>query len=650
MIALRDDHAATIRLGERIGAGGEGAVHAVVERPDQVAKIYVKPLPKEQVSKLEAMIGAGDESLRTVAAWPTRLLYSGTRPVGFTMPRLRAQHALHELFGPRTRQERFPNAHWRFLIHTSSNLARGFSVLHERGIVVGDVNSNNVVVGRDSTARFIDCDSFQFRVGEALYPCNVGVPDYQPPELQHADLSRVVRLPEHDLFGLAVIIFQLLFVGKHPFAGVLPPGVVGTGAIGANVAARRFFYHREASQRGLRPPPGSPTLAAVTPEMARLFTQAFLGAPERRPAADTWVGALADLERRTITCAKNPVHRHVRDAGCPWCELERHGLHYFLVPGRPRPVAYGVDESIWARCSNDDVERMWREISAVRAPALLPSTIAPSRRYVPTPLRLWSTKRRTAYAAGATAAVAATAAAIATGHAIFTLLILVAAGIGAVAGRPDARAAMRRLWQRESEARKAFVAVAADYAREARAGRFSTERSELAALRAQLLEQQRRMDHEIAAVRLQRAQRACFAHLAATPVAVDPFTSRLLRAAGITSAACMTRERLRGAAGLSGRQRAALLRWREDLEIVFFRRNPRWTDPKGERDVRLRHARARMKAAARLSRGAATLCAIAADIEQRRPGLARRGRELGEVLWQASADARVPTLLYKTWT
>ena len=158
------------------------------------------------------------------------------------------------------------------------------------------------------------------------------------------------------------------------------------------------------------------------------------------------------------------------------------------------------------------------------------------------------------------------------------------------------------------------------------------------------------MDHEIAAVRLQRAQRACFAHLAATPVAVDPFTSRLLRAAGITSAACMTRERLRGAAGLSGRQRAALLRWREDLEIVFFRRNPRWTDPKGERDVRLRHARARMKAAARLSRGAATLCAIAADIEQRRPGLARRGRELGEVLWQASADARVPTLLYKTWT
>ncbi|NJM53317.1 MAG: hypothetical protein HC846_07920, partial [Blastocatellia bacterium] len=39
------------------------------------------------------------------------------------------------------------------------------------------------------------------------------------PELQGIDLSEVEREKKHDNFGLAVIIFQLLFLGRHPFAG-----------------------------------------------------------------------------------------------------------------------------------------------------------------------------------------------------------------------------------------------------------------------------------------------------------------------------------------------------------------------------------------------------------------------------------------------
>ena len=116
-------------------------------------------------------------------------------------------------------------------------------------MVVGDVNSNNVVVHRDATTHLIDCDSFQIPgAGGALHRCTVGVAEYQPPEFQGKDLSRLDRLPQHDLFGLAVMIFQLLFVGKHPFAGVLPPTIRATGEIGANVAARRFFYGPEAKR------------------------------------------------------------------------------------------------------------------------------------------------------------------------------------------------------------------------------------------------------------------------------------------------------------------------------------------------------------------------------------------------------------------
>ena len=201
---LHDGSGATVTLGTALGSGGEGNVYRVNEHPHLVAKIYAKSLPPEQSRKLAAMVRAGDDALRAVAAWPTGMLYAHAKPVGFTMPLLDTERPLHELFGPRSRHERFPHANWTFLIHTGRNLARAFSTLHERQIVVGDVNSNNIVVRSDSTARLIDCDSFQFPWNGSLFRCNVGVADYQPPELQHGDLSRIERLPQHDLFGLAV--------------------------------------------------------------------------------------------------------------------------------------------------------------------------------------------------------------------------------------------------------------------------------------------------------------------------------------------------------------------------------------------------------------------------------------------------------------
>jgi DNA-binding helix-hairpin-helix protein with protein kinase domain len=367
-MTLRTGDGATLNLGAQVGAGGEGAVFRIAERPASVAKIYARALDARQVAKLHAMVSAGDGPLRDVAAWPTALVYDGARPVGFTMPLLEAQRPLHELLGPRSRHELFPNAHWSFLIHTARNLARAFAVLHERNVIVGDVNSNNIVICGDSTARLIDCDSFQFPAPGAPFRCNVGVPDYQPPELQRANFAEIDRLPEHDRFGLAIVIFQLLFVGKHPFAGILPPDVPGDGAIGANVLAKRYFYAPQARRRGLRPPPGSPTLATLPPEIAGLFARAFLGEPAARPSAADWEAALADLEGRVVRCERQPVHRHVRGARCPWCALDKRGLHYFLAPGTRRD-AYALDESIWDLASNAVVEARWNAIVRVPAPA-----------------------------------------------------------------------------------------------------------------------------------------------------------------------------------------------------------------------------------------------------------------------------------------
>ena len=79
----------------------------------------------------------------------------------------------------------------------------------------------SVSVGDDALVTLMDTDSFQVRDPQngVIYRCHVGTPEYTPSELQGRDFASVDRAPEHDLFGLAVLIFQLLMEGTHPFAG-----------------------------------------------------------------------------------------------------------------------------------------------------------------------------------------------------------------------------------------------------------------------------------------------------------------------------------------------------------------------------------------------------------------------------------------------
>ena len=52
-----------------------------------------------------------------------------------------------------------------------------------------------------------------------MFPCEVGVAHFTPPELAGRNLHELQRTTNHDCFGLAVLIFHLLFLGRHPYAG-----------------------------------------------------------------------------------------------------------------------------------------------------------------------------------------------------------------------------------------------------------------------------------------------------------------------------------------------------------------------------------------------------------------------------------------------
>ena len=209
-----------------IALGGEAYLYAVDDHDDIVAKIYHKPTP-ERADKLEVMIanppvdpmaGSGYCSI----AWPLDRLMTledVPRVVGFTMPRIPHTRSIFEFYNPKTRRQTCPLFHYRYLIRTARNLAAAFNALHAVGYVVGDVNESNILVSETALVTLVDTDSFQVPCGATTFRCPVGKPEYTPPELQGVRFREIDRLAEHDAFGLAVMIFQLLMEGIHPFAG-----------------------------------------------------------------------------------------------------------------------------------------------------------------------------------------------------------------------------------------------------------------------------------------------------------------------------------------------------------------------------------------------------------------------------------------------
>ncbi len=350
-------------LGRCLGQGGEGAVYAVPMWPRSVAKIYARRPDDQTQAKLTAMVQLGTEELATFAAWPQRLLLDpkARTVLGFLMPRVDGHREIHTLYGPTDRKSAFPDASWRFLVRAARNLAAAFDAVHRHGHVIGDVNQGNVVVSRKATVRLIDCDSFQVTHLGHTYPCRVGVPLFTPPELQGQRLDAVQRTPDHDRFGLAVLVFHLLFMGRHPFAGRHPDRVL---SVEAAIRQGLFAFGRDARHRGWEPPPFSLPLEEATPPVAALFERAFGGeaaAGGPRPTAAEWAAALDTLEERLVLCEDDPRHAHARGKGsCPWCGIENAGgPSFFLLAPGTAPDAF-------------DLQETWKAIEAVPSPGDAP--------------------------------------------------------------------------------------------------------------------------------------------------------------------------------------------------------------------------------------------------------------------------------------
>jgi DNA-binding helix-hairpin-helix protein with protein kinase domain len=181
------------------------------------------------------------------------------------------------------------------------------------------------------------------------------------------------------LFGLALLIFKLLFMGQHPYAGI--PITDTQDAIRRGL----YAFSRSAAAYGVRQPPYTFPVAALPDMYDSMFEKAFRLNPSR-PTAKEWVHSLDALQQIIVQCANDKSHKFPKPLGrCPWCQIVSEGGPLFFVS--IDAVAVGpLGENIatvWAAISRiQRIHLVLKEpqlATAAISPAPLPENAKPTR-------------------------------------------------------------------------------------------------------------------------------------------------------------------------------------------------------------------------------------------------------------------------------
>lgn len=279
-----------IQLTSRVSdEGGEGTVYRT-SRPGFVAKIYKEgKADSERLSKLRTMrsIPINKECI----CWPKSLLYTkDKRFVGFLMieapsDAIEMGVSIFKLGSKRVQEKILPGWDRLSLAKVCASVSSTFAYLHEKKILMADVNPRNILVSLSdpSNVYFVDCDSYQF----GKYLCPVGMAEYSSPEyLRRLDsisggYAECPRTMEDEQFALASLLFHILMLGQNPFAA--------KGNEKIEEAIRNYsFAYKTKTNRGEDVPDGPYAMIwnNTPPYIKKNFISVFTG--EEKVGAESW--------------------------------------------------------------------------------------------------------------------------------------------------------------------------------------------------------------------------------------------------------------------------------------------------------------------------------------------------------------------------
>lgn len=250
-IKVYDPKGKALVLKESICEGGEGKIY-VIPKSDFLIKIYHDRFIEDPVKikkilpRIADMVNMTDimNDLDDNIAWPRLGVYNSNRSdrklIGFAMKKMegrqfRSLHYVNKI------EKNYPNWDRRALAVIANNFVRAVDKLHRRNILINDFNPSNFFVDINGRVRFIDCDSYQVTGKSKTHHNSAHFPTHCAPELlSNPALLKSPRMEEHDLFGVAITVYQILMMGLHPYSRIgcedpeqnLRSGVcaLGTGA------------------------------------------------------------------------------------------------------------------------------------------------------------------------------------------------------------------------------------------------------------------------------------------------------------------------------------------------------------------------------------------------------------------------------------
>lgn len=316
-------------LGERISRGKEGSVYAIDGEPHLVAKVFKKgKVTTHRKEKVELMI-QHEVWLPGICFPESALSYEGEF-VGFTMRRAQDAHVLNDtIFIPQELDRLYPGWTRRDLVDVCLSFLKRVKSLHDLNILIGDINPNNVMLGKQKDAWIIDIDSVQVEG----YPCPVGWDEFTAPEILGG--VRGLRSAEHEYFAIAVLLFMIMMTGTFPYENS------GSDDTVQNIKSGLFPYGFDGrSERDQQPPlRWLYVWSHLSRQLKELFWNSFHrdGSryhPENRVTVDEWIRAFqgfkktlsypdVDPQSLAIFPIRRKAERGAKLLDCPACGGDR---------------------------------------------------------------------------------------------------------------------------------------------------------------------------------------------------------------------------------------------------------------------------------------------------------------------------------------
>lgn len=637
---LKDRSGNRIILGKKIGSGGEGDVFEIQSKSDSVAKIYHKSLNVEKQEKLKVMVMGCNEELKAIAAWPIDLIFSvpSGEICGFTMQKISNFWPIHMLYGPSHRKQIFPESNWHFLVRAAKNCAAAFTVIHKNGFVIGDVNEGNILVNKQACVRIIDCDSFQVTgPNSRKYFCEVGVGLFTPPELQDIKNFDIERTPNHDNFGLAILLFLLLFMGRHPYSGVFHSK--DDIPMEKAILEYRFAFGKRAKLKNISPPPNSVDLSIVPEAIGTAFERAFTEEGVRnpfRPTAEIWWTLLNDLEHKLKQCSSEQNHIFYSGlSDCPWCTLEeKSGVLLFLE--RETSIKF-------------DLNSFWQRLISTKSPGPLPNINPQSYNFQPEsiPLQLHVAVRNRKIRK--VTAVLILVISVLFGPGIFILAIIF--GLFLVYYPGQEQEEKKRRDMAYEKCRKNWITIHDKWKSEANDETFKSQFQQLISLKIKYEFIEKEYKQEVLSLQNTLKERQLKKYLdsffidSCSIPKIGPTRKATLRSFGIETAGDISYGRIQGISGFGEVLTSELIRWRNLIENSFKFDSSKGVDKTDLQLINQKY-RPRIKPIEReLERGLEKLKQIQSSIIKKRADLYPLVEKSAKELAQAQANL-IPLKLF----